>query len=176
MDELTVKKTITLNADASIVWEALISPELTKHYMFGCKVVSDWKVGSKIQWKGISKGKEKVYIEGIIMRIEKGKILKYAIINSDARYVDVPTNYIQVTYELSRKFGKTELVVKQGDYSKVDDGKRRYSEADEGLEYILEGLKSVIEEMPAKKRKSVEQKEPDEEEKKDLHTSHWLPD
>jgi uncharacterized protein YndB with AHSA1/START domain len=176
MKELIVKKEITLNADTSRVWEALVNPELTKLYMFGCKVVSDWKVGSKIQWKGISKGKEKIYIEGIIIKIEPGKILRFAIINSDTRYVDIPSNYIQVTYKLSRKFGKTELSITQGDYSKVEDSKRRYNEADEGLEYTLDGLKSAVEGKIVVEKKTVVEEKTAVKEKQDQHTTHWLPD
>jgi uncharacterized protein YndB with AHSA1/START domain len=176
MDELTVSKTVTLNADASYVWEELVDPELTKEYMFGCEVVSDWKVKSKILWRRFSKGKEKVYIEGIIMKIDTEKLLQYAIINTNAGYVDTPANYIKVTYRLTRKFGKTELTVTQGDYSKVEDGKRRYKEADEGLEYILDGLKTLLEERPAIEKKSAKKQKPEEKEEKDLNTSNWLPD
>jgi uncharacterized protein YndB with AHSA1/START domain len=176
MDELTVEKTVTLNADASYVWEALVNPELTKEYMFGCEVVSDWKAKSKILWRRFSKGKEKVYIEGVIIKIDTNKLLQYIITGTNAGYVDTPANYIKVTYRLTRKFGKTELTITQGDYAKVEDGKRRYGEANEGLEYILDGLKTLIEERPTLEKKSVKKQTPEKKEDKDLNTSNWLPD
>ncbi len=176
MDELMVIKEITLNAETSIVWNALVDPEITKQYMMGCRVVSDWKAGSKIQWIGKSKGREKIYFEGLIVKIDPGKMLQYLITSSDASYVDIPSNYIKVTYKLTRKFGKTELNVTEGDFSKVEDGKRRYHEADEGLEYTLQGLKSVLENTPASEKKKGKEKPPEEKEKPELNTTTWLPD
>lgn len=63
MNELQVKKTIILNAEISTVWDALTKPQWTKRYMFGVEVISDWKVGSPILWKGRLKGDEKNYNE-----------------------------------------------------------------------------------------------------------------
>lgn len=48
MSPLFIKNTITINAPITKVWDALINPEQTKKYMFGCEAVSDWKVGSSL--------------------------------------------------------------------------------------------------------------------------------
>ncbi len=45
---LLAKASITINAPVSKVWDALITPEAIKHYMFGSDTVSDWKEGSPI--------------------------------------------------------------------------------------------------------------------------------
>jgi uncharacterized protein YndB with AHSA1/START domain len=145
MKELKVKKTITLNAEVAKVWEALTKPEMTKKYMFGTEVVSDWKVGSPILWKGTSKGEEKIFVKGSIERIEAGKLLQFTTFDLNAKYTDVPSNYIQATYELTPKFGKTVLSVTQGDYSRVEDGKKRFTDADGGWSQALNALKAFIE-------------------------------
>ena len=75
--ELIVRKTIKLNASVSEVWEALTNPEMTKKYMFGSEVVSDWKVGSPLEWKGMSEGKEVVYVKGNIVEIVQGRLLRF---------------------------------------------------------------------------------------------------
>lgn len=36
MEKLIVKKSILIKGDAVSVWDALINPEKTKKYMFGC--------------------------------------------------------------------------------------------------------------------------------------------
>ena len=54
---LTASATTTLNVSAAKVWEALTNPELIKHYLFGSEVVSDWKEGSPILYKGTYQGK-----------------------------------------------------------------------------------------------------------------------
>lgn len=50
--ELIAKVSTTVNAPIARVWEALTKPEIIKQYMFGANVVSDWRVGSSIVWKG----------------------------------------------------------------------------------------------------------------------------
>ncbi len=52
MDKLFVKNSIVINAPVANVWDALVNPEQTKKYMFGCETVSDWKPGSPLLWKG----------------------------------------------------------------------------------------------------------------------------
>src|SRR5690349_17371802 len=51
MEKLQVQNTITINATAAKVWDALVNPEQTKKYMFGCETVSDWQPGSALLWR-----------------------------------------------------------------------------------------------------------------------------
>ncbi len=71
---LFIKNTITINAPASKVWDALVNPEQTKEYMFGCEALSDWKAGSPLLWKGNYEGKEMVFVKGNIVKIHPGKL------------------------------------------------------------------------------------------------------
>ena len=54
---LTARSSITIAAPAEKVWTALITPAAIKQYMFGTTVVSDWKEGSPIIFKGEWQGK-----------------------------------------------------------------------------------------------------------------------
>lgn len=45
---LIIKNVIEISAPAYKVWNALVNPEQTKQYMFGCETVSDWKKGSEL--------------------------------------------------------------------------------------------------------------------------------
>jgi uncharacterized protein YndB with AHSA1/START domain len=145
MKELKLTKSITLNADVSTVWKALTKPEMTKKYMFGTEVISDWKVGSPILWKGTSKGEEKIVMKGSIEKIEAGKLLQFTAIDLNTKYNDVPSNYFQATYELTPKLGKTVLSVTQGDYSRMEDGIKRFTAASGGLNQALNALKTLVE-------------------------------
>src|ERR1700730_7396001 len=98
---LFVKNSISINASASKVWDALVNPEQTKKYMFGCETVSDWKIGSPLLWKAIYEGKEMVFVKGIIFHIQPGKFLAYTTIDPNSGIEDIPGNYLTVTYELS---------------------------------------------------------------------------
>ena len=57
MDNITARASTTIDKPVAIVWRALVTPETIKRYMFGATVVSDWKEGSAIVWKGEWKGK-----------------------------------------------------------------------------------------------------------------------
>ena len=148
MEPLIVKSTIVINAPASEVWDALINPEKTKQYMFGCETVSDWNVGSPLLWKGNYEGKEMVFVKGDIVEIEPEKLLTYTTIDPNSTIDDISENYLQVTYLLSTDNEKTILTVTQGDYNMVADGEKRYQEAfnnGEGWNPILNEIKKQVE-------------------------------
>src|SRR6185295_81499 len=145
---LIIKNTITMNAPASKVWDALTNPEQTKKYMFGCETVSDWKPGSPLLWKGNYEGKEMVFVKGNIVAIEPEKFLAYTTIDPNSTIEDVPENYLTVTYSLSEENGQTIFTVTQGDYATVADGEKRYNESyngGEGWNTILVEIKKLVE-------------------------------
>lgn len=149
MEPLIVKSVITINAPASQVWDALVNPEKTKVYMFGCETVSDWEVGSQLLWKGSYEGQEMVFVKGNIIKIEPEKLLIYTTIDPNSTIDDVSENYLKVNYSLEESDGQTVLTVEQGDYSTVAEGERRYQEAynnGEGWNPILVDIKKLVEE------------------------------
>lgn len=148
--QLIVKNSITINAPASKIWDALTNPEQTKKYMFGCETISNWKPGSPLLWRGEYEGTEMVFVKGNIVSIEPGKSLAYTTIDPNSTTVeDIPENYLTVTYDLREQDGQTILNVTQGDYSKVADGEKRYEDTynnGEGWNPILVQIKKLVEE------------------------------
>jgi uncharacterized protein YndB with AHSA1/START domain len=145
---LIIKNSITINAPASKVWDALTNPEQTKKYMFGCETVSDWKIGSPLLWKGPYEGKEIVHVKGDILDLKPGKLLVYTTIDPNSNIDDTSENYLKVTYDLTEKDGQTILTVTQGDYATVADGERRYQDSynnGEGWNPILVEIKKLVE-------------------------------
>lgn len=145
---LVVTSTITIQAPAAKVWDALTNPEITKKYMFGCAALSDWKPGSPLIWKGSFNGVEMVAVKGTIVRIEPGKSLAYTTIDPNNPSVpDIPENYLTVTYDLSEQNGHTLLTATQGDYCTVAEGDKRYDEtmAGGGWTPILVQIKELLE-------------------------------
>jgi uncharacterized protein YndB with AHSA1/START domain len=51
-DGLVARASISIDASVESVWRALVEPELIRQYMSGAEVVSEWKKGSSITWKG----------------------------------------------------------------------------------------------------------------------------
>lgn len=155
MSEQYVTNSIIIEAAPARVWDVLTKPEETKKYMFGCETVSDWKVGSQLLWQAFYEGKDTVFVKGAILQIEPLHILEYSVIDPNSDIADVPENYVNVTYSLEEVAGQTVLTVKQGDFSKVADGQRRYEETlnnGEGWNPILVQIKAIAEET-----KSTEQ-------------------
>lgn len=146
---LLIKNTISINAAITKVWDALVNPEQTKKYMFGCEALSDWKPGSPLIWQMIHEGKEFIPVKGYVVSIEPKKLLAYTVIDPhNPNIPDIPENYLTVTYSLSVDNGTTLLTVTQGDYNKVAEGQKRYAESynnGEGWNPILVEIKKLLE-------------------------------
>jgi uncharacterized protein YndB with AHSA1/START domain len=145
---LFVKNTIAIKASASKVWDALVNPQKTRQYMFGCETVSDWKKGSSLLWKGQHEGKDIIYVKGTITEIQPTNLLVYTTIDPHSKIDDISENYLTVTYELSEENGQTILKVSQGDYSTVAEGESRYKDSynnGEGWNPILVEIKKLVE-------------------------------
>ena len=116
--------------------------------MFGCEAISEWRVGSPLTWEMIYEGQPYTAVKGKIVEIDPNKRLVYTTIDPHASMDDIPENYVTVTYSLSFENGKTTLIVTQGDYTKIEDGVKRYTEAynnGEGWNPILVEIKKLVE-------------------------------
>jgi len=145
---LVVTNTVAIEAPAFRVWDALINPEKTRIYMFGCEAVTDWKVGSPLLWRGTFDGEDVIFVKGAVVEIEQEKFLTYTVFDPNSTLEDVPENYLTVTYELSFGNGQTLLTVTQGDFALVAQGERRYNEVfsgGEGWSPILREIKELAE-------------------------------
>ena len=148
MEKLIVQNSILIKADAGKVWDALVNPEQTKKYMFGCKTVSDWKLGSSLLWQGMYEGEEMVFVKGIILDIEPCRFLKYTVIDPNATMADIPENYLNVTYQLKEHNGHTNLTIFQDGFEDAADGEKRYTDVQnngEGWNPILVEIKKLVE-------------------------------
>ncbi|MEQ8807622.1 MAG: SRPBCC domain-containing protein [Imperialibacter sp.] len=145
--EMIIKNTVTIAAPASKVWDALVNPEQTKKYMFGCEPITNWQPGNSIKWIGVFDGKEIEAVTGKVVSIDKGKSLAYTTFDPNGTYPDLPENHLIVTYRLVEKGGSTEFTVTQGDYSTVAEGQKRYDDTmnEGGWAGILEQIKGIVE-------------------------------
>jgi uncharacterized protein YndB with AHSA1/START domain len=134
------KARTVINAPASKVWIALTKPELIKQYLFDTEVITDWKVGSPITYKGEWEGKA-FEDKGKILRFDPEKTLVSTHWSPLSGVPDIPENYHTVTYELSEKNGTTEVTITQ-------DNNATREEADHSTQNwktVLEGMKKMLE-------------------------------
>lgn len=154
---LIITNSIAIDASAANIWNALVNPEETKKYMFGCEAVSDWQIGSTLLWQAKHEGVDMVFVKGNIVDIEKENYLAYTTIDPNNKdLADLPENYLTVTYTITSDQGNTVLTITQGDYAKVGGGEKRYEEtlAGGGWEPILVAIKELVEEKAKEAQKA----------------------
>ncbi len=132
--------TATFRAPASRVWDALTQPDLIKRYLFGTDVISDWKVGSPIVYRGEWEGKP-FEDKGEILAIEPEKKLVSTHWSPLSGVPDRPENYHTVTYDLVSRGDKTEVTITQD--KNASEQEKVHSE--ENWKAVLVGLKNLLE-------------------------------
>ena len=138
--DLIAKASIMIHASPKMVWDALTNPDLIRIYMFGTTVVSDWKQGSPIVWKG--EWQERRYEDkGVILAFEPEHVIRYNHFSPLSGTPDIPENYHTVTITLVR-MGDATLVSLAQDNNE-DEEARKHSE--ENWKTMLTGLKRVAE-------------------------------
>jgi len=142
-ESLIYRRSILINKEIIQVWDALVNPEMTRKYMFGCDVISDWKVGSPIVWKGSTDGVE--YVKGTLTDIEPGKTLSFSVFDPESGDENIPSNYLTTTYMLDPAGDKTTITVTRGDYAKVNNGKKRFNDTSKSWGFVLDTLKEILE-------------------------------
>ncbi len=134
------RATASIEAPKSKVWQALVTPDAIKQYLFGAQVESDWSEGSAITWKGEMKGQ--IYQDrGVILKIEPEQILQYSHFSPLSGKPDKFENYHIITIHLFGSGNKTEVLLSQD--NNADDEARR--ESAKKWRTMLAGLKRYVE-------------------------------
>ena len=137
---LVAKASTAINARIEKVWDGLTTPSIIKQYMFGTEVVSDWKEGSPIFWRGEWQGK-KYEDKGVILKKQRKRLIQYSHFSPLSGERDTPENYHIVTIKLEAKGPKTTVSLSQDNNATEED--RRHSE--ENWKMMLGALKKLLE-------------------------------
>ncbi len=129
-----------MNAPIQEVWDALVNSNTIKQYMFGTTVISDWKEGSPIVWKGEWQGK-KYEDKGTILKLKPKHMISYSHFSPLSGLPDVPENYHTVTIELSLEEKITLVTLTQD--NNPDEEARQHSE--QNWKMMLTSLKKTVE-------------------------------
>jgi uncharacterized protein YndB with AHSA1/START domain len=131
---------IDVDASPRRVWTALTDPSEIEKYMFGSHVVTDWKPGSSIVWKGEYEGKA-YEDKGEILEAEPERRLRMTHFSPLSGEEDVPENYHTLTFELDGNGGTTRVALSQDGNSTPEAAE--HSRAN--WEKMLAGLKDLVE-------------------------------
>ena len=130
-----------IDAPPAEVWRALTDEDTIERYMFGSKVMTDWKEGSSIVWRGEYEG-QAYEDHGKILEVEPERRLRLTHFSAMSGRQDVPENYHTLVYELEQVGEKTRLVLKQD--NNTSEEAAQHSQAN--WETMLAALKRVVEE------------------------------
>jgi uncharacterized protein YndB with AHSA1/START domain len=138
--KLIARATIEIRVPLARVWNALVNPEIIREYMFGTHVISDWKVGSQIIWKGEWKGK--AYMDkGVILQMIDHKLLQYSHFSPLSGLPEVPENFHIVTVQLKER--RDRAIVDLFQENNESEESRDHSQ--KNWEMMLENLKNFLE-------------------------------
>lgn len=140
-DKYTAEAKTIIHAPASKVWDAITKPDLIKKYLFDTDVISDWKEGSPITYKGQWEGKS-FEDKGKILKMEPQKMLRSTHWSPLSGVPDTPENYHTVTYHLAEKNGGTEVTITQDNNASPDEK----SHSEQNWRTVLDGMKKMLEE------------------------------
>jgi uncharacterized protein YndB with AHSA1/START domain len=143
---ILAKASVTVDAPAAKVWEALTTPETIKKYWGGAETTTTWNVGDSITWRGEWQGKP-FEDHGRILKFEPERTLVFTHFSPMGDKPNRPENHHTVTHKLSEADGKTTVRITQ-------DGNSDEKEADamsRNWQGMLNRLKEVVEAEEAKR-------------------------
>ena len=140
MSGLIATAEIDIQAPPERVWDALVDPRQIKKYMFGSDVVTDWKPGSTIVWKGEYEGR-KYEDKGEVLAVEENRRLKVTHFSPLTGQDDVPENYHTVTYDLDEHDGHTHVALTQDNAGSEEEAEHSSAM----WQQMLDGLRKQVE-------------------------------
>ncbi|OWP56755.1 MAG: hypothetical protein B2I17_03965 [Thermoplasmatales archaeon B_DKE] len=137
----TLKKGVTIKKRPEAVWKALTDPAMTKRWIMGLEVSSEWVAGGPITRKGFKDGNEIIH-KGTIRSAEVLKTLQFTDFGMELGLYDTPENYTRITYNLSFNGSGTMLSVVEDHFN---GNEKRYKDAEAFWEAVLSELKRTVE-------------------------------
>ena len=140
-EDIIARVSTRIDAPKEKVWEALVTPKIIKQYFFGTDVNSDFKVGSKITWKGEWEGKS-YEDKGEIREVKQDRLLQFSHLSPSSGEKDIPENYRIVTIELEEDNNrKTKVTLTQD--NNPTEAAREHSE--KNWQGMLDEMKKLLE-------------------------------
>jgi len=128
---------VTIDAPATKVFEALTQPELVKLWQFGKTVQSDWQPGHPIKFIAENEG-QVLEQWGTILEMRTNELIKYNLFTPAPGMQDKLDHYNITSYILSSDNGQTKIEL-------IQEDNRPFGFAPATLKPILVALKKVVE-------------------------------
>jgi uncharacterized protein YndB with AHSA1/START domain len=132
MPQNVIKRQIEIHAPVAKVWSVFTNPEVTRQ--MGGEYVSDWQVGSSLQFKGME---GQILTNGVILKFETEKVIQHRLFNSVGSAESI------ITYEFEAQDDMTILHSREEFAEPIADN--IYSDALEGWDAALRTVKDIAE-------------------------------
>jgi uncharacterized protein YndB with AHSA1/START domain len=131
---------IVVQAPRQKVWAALTEPPLVKKYFFATDLVTDWKVGSPVFFRGEWEGK-RYEDRGTVLAFDPPRSLSFDYWSAFSGLEDKPGQRQIIRYDLEEVGEGVRVVIHQ---SNVDTQERADHSA-KNWQMVLEAMKSLVE-------------------------------
>ena len=138
--DIIAKVSIRLEAPVPVVWKAVTDPVEVKKYFFGTDLVTDWKVGEPIFFRGEWEG-QAYEDKGTVRHFKPQKMLQYDYFSFFSGKEDVPENYQLITYELQPAGDHTLLTITQTNVASAE----QQEHSEQNWNGVLAELKKLVE-------------------------------
>ena len=133
-----------IRASIEAVWDAITKPEIVKQYFFGTNLVTDWKVGSPLFFRGEWQGK--TYEDrGTVLSFQPMKSLSYNYWSSFSGLEDDPALRQIIRFDLDSVDDRVRITIRQSNV----DTQTRADHSATNWRSVLEALKHLLEGKPA---------------------------
>ncbi|MEO7984535.1 MAG: SRPBCC domain-containing protein [Bacteroidota bacterium] len=132
--------TLFLDASLQKVWDTITKPGKVKLWQFGSDLLTDWEVGSDIQF--VTEWEGQVFKQwGTVLENRPGELIKYNLFAPRPGLEDKPENYFIMSYILTAENGRTKLEI-----IREDNRPNAVQEEPQGEENpVLQSLKNIAE-------------------------------
>jgi len=137
---LTATAAVTINASPDRIWRALTDPTEVKQYLWGTEMVADLRKGGQITYTGVWEGKP-YEDKGTVLEIDPPLLLRTTYYSPLSGKPDLPENYSEVTYAVSREGDASRLTVTQGNIENAEG----VAKMETNWGGVLESIKKMIE-------------------------------
>jgi uncharacterized protein YndB with AHSA1/START domain len=135
---------LDIRAPLSSVWDAITKPEIVKQYFFGTNLVTDWKVGSPLFFRGEWQGK--AYEDrGTVLSFAPMASLSYNYWSSFSGLEDKPELRQIIRFDLDAIVDEVRITIHQSNV----DSQARADHSATNWRSVLEALKQLLEGKPA---------------------------
>jgi uncharacterized protein YndB with AHSA1/START domain len=136
------QSSIIIDAPKEKVWEALTEPEHVKHYFFDTNLVTDWKVGSPIYFRGEYNGTS-YEDKGTVLAFDPMDSFSFNYWSSMSGIEDKPELYQVLVYTLADTPEGVKVTIDQSNVATEESA----NHSGENWKKVLEGLKEYVAKM-----------------------------